>query len=87
MKKLALYAVCAGLLLVAVPAATAVDVLLGAGVVASAPYPDLAALPLQALLPVAALSELPEPQVFAMMVLGPVLIGYRANRDNHEKFK
>lgn len=33
------------------------------------------------------LSELPEPEVFAMMLLGLVLIGYRASRDSSEKFK
>lgn len=32
-------------------------------------------------------SELPEPEVFAMMLLGLVLIGYRARRDSSEKFK
>lgn len=33
------------------------------------------------------MSELPEPEVFAMMLLGLVLIGYRASRDSSEKFK
>ena len=32
-------------------------------------------------------SELPEPEVFAMMLVGLVLIGYRASRDSSEKFK
>jgi hypothetical protein len=32
-------------------------------------------------------SDLPEPAVFAMMLLGLVLIGYRASRDSSEKFK
>lgn len=32
-------------------------------------------------------SDLPEPAVFAMMLLGLVLIGYRARRDSSEKFK
>jgi hypothetical protein len=32
-------------------------------------------------------SELPEPAVFAMMLVGLVLIGYRASRDSSEKFK
>jgi hypothetical protein len=49
--------------------------------------PDLAAVPLKAMLPTAQLSELPEPEVFAMMLLGLVLIGYRASRDSSEKFK
>lgn len=37
--------------------------------------------------PPAHMSELPEPEVFAMMLLGLVLIGYRASRDSSEKFK
>jgi hypothetical protein len=32
-------------------------------------------------------SDLPEPAVFAMMLLGLVLIGYRASRDSSEKFR
>jgi hypothetical protein len=35
----------------------------------------------------AAMSELPEPEVFAMMLVGLVLIGYRASRDSSEKFE
>lgn len=35
----------------------------------------------------ARMSELPEPEVFAMMLVGLVLIGYRARRDSNEKFK
>lgn len=31
-------------------------------------------------------SAVPEPEVFAMMLLGLVLIGYRASRDSDEKF-
>jgi hypothetical protein len=34
-----------------------------------------------------AMSELPEPEVFAMMLVGLVLIGYRASRDSSEKFE
>jgi hypothetical protein len=34
-----------------------------------------------------AMSELPEPEVFAMMLLGLLLIGYRARRDSSDKFK
>lgn len=49
-------------------------------------HPDLAPVPLKAMLPTAQLSELPEPEVFAMMLLGLVLIGYRASRDSSEKF-
>lgn len=33
------------------------------------------------------LSELPEPEVFAMMLVGLVLIGYRAGRDSSDKFR
>jgi hypothetical protein len=33
-----------------------------------------------------ATSELAEPEMFAMMLLGLVLIGYRATRDSSEKF-
>ncbi len=37
--------------------------------------------------PPANMSELPEPEVFAMMLLGLILIGYKAGRDSSEKFK
>jgi hypothetical protein len=37
--------------------------------------------------PPASMSELPEPEVFAMMLVGLILIGYRARRDSDEKFK
>jgi len=37
--------------------------------------------------PPANMSELPEPEVFAMMLLGLILIGYKASRDSSEKFK
>ena len=33
------------------------------------------------------MSELPEPEVFAMMLLGLILIGVKAGRDSSEKFK
>jgi hypothetical protein len=33
------------------------------------------------------ISELPEPEVFAMMQVGLILLGYRARRDGSEKFK
>jgi hypothetical protein len=33
------------------------------------------------------MSELPEPEVFAMMLVGLILIGYRASRDSSEKFE
>ncbi len=34
-----------------------------------------------------ATSELAEPEMFAMMLVGLVLIGYRATRDSSEKFR
>lgn len=37
--------------------------------------------------PSTSMSELPEPEVFAMMLVGLVLIGYRASRYNSDKFK
>ena len=37
--------------------------------------------------PPASMSELPEPEVFDMMLVGLILIGYRASRDSSEKFK
>jgi hypothetical protein len=37
--------------------------------------------------PSPSISELPEPEVFAMMLVGLILIGYRASRDSSEKFK
>ena len=37
--------------------------------------------------PPASMSELPEPEVFAMMLVGLVLLGYRARRDSSEKFE
>lgn len=40
-----------------------------------------------AALPAPSMSELPEPEVFAMMLVGLVLIGYRAHRDSSETFK
>lgn len=33
------------------------------------------------------MSELPEPEVFAMMLLGVVLIGWRVSRHSDEKFE
>lgn len=37
--------------------------------------------------PPTSMSELPEPEVLAMMLVGLVLIGYRASRDSSEKFE
>lgn len=39
------------------------------------------------IIPPSHLSELPEPEVFAMMLVGLILIGYRAGRDSSDKFK
>ena len=47
---------------------------------AAAPRPDIVTVPTH-------MSDLPEPEVFAMMLVGLVLLGYRARRDSNEKFK
>ena len=88
LKTFALLAAVCGLLGASAPA-QAVEVLSSASTPRAAQprHPDLAALPLRATLPLAPLPQLPEPEVFAMMLLGLVLIGYRASRDNDEKFK
>lgn len=41
----------------------------------------------QVIAPPVNMPEMPEPEVFAMMLLGLVLIGYRANRHSDEKFE
>lgn len=41
----------------------------------------------QIVTPPSHLSELPEPEVFAMMLVGLLLIGYRAGHDSSDKFK
>lgn len=88
-KKFAFAAACT-LALAAAPA-SAIEVLTNhSAVMASAVatrQPDLAAAPGSILLPTSQLSELPEPEVFAMMLLGLVLIGYRSSRNSSEKFK
>lgn len=53
---------------------------------AQAVTPSLPAPPRMAALP-PSMSELPEPEVFAMMVVGLVLLGFRARRDSSEKFE
>ncbi len=59
----------------------------GAGDAAGAASPYAPARTGTALLGVP-MSELPEPEVFAMMLVGLVLIGYRARRDGgSDKFK
>jgi hypothetical protein len=52
------------------------------------PHPSRAGAPHGATVVLSSrISELPEPEVFAMMLVGLVLIGYRASRDSDEKFK
>lgn len=89
MKIYATAAACLLALGLAAPA-SAIEVLnnshaLGAAV--SERQPDLTAVPGSVLLTTQQSSELPEPEVFAMMLLGLVLIGWRASRDSSEKFK
>ena len=50
-------------------------------------HPDLAPLAGRTVAHYALLPELPEPEVLAMMLLGLVLIGYRASRESDETFK
>lgn len=60
------------------------------GPAANTPQPvrSLSVTPRQDIVtPPANMSELPEPEVFAMMLLGLVLIGYKAGRSSSEKFK
>lgn len=52
-----------------------------------APLPHLAITRRdQIVTPLTHLPELPEPEVFAMMLVGLVLIGYRVSRDGGDKF-
>lgn len=52
-----------------------------------APLPNLAVTRRdQMVTPLTHLPELPEPEVFAMMLVGLVLIGYRVSRDGGDKF-
>jgi hypothetical protein len=83
MKTRAVWAALALACSVAAPAG-AIEVF--AGTAAVAPYPDLAPLGVRSVAFAALLPELPEPDVVAMMLLGLVLIGYRASRDSDEKF-
>lgn len=88
MKTIALTAALALTLGTAVPA-SAIEVLTNNAVLASADQrqPDLTAAPARVVTEQMSLSELPEPEVLAMMLVGLVLIGYRASRDSNEKFK
>lgn len=85
MKKLALTAALALAVGIALPA-SAIEVVNNHSPQA-ARVPDLAAVPQAVMLNNLELSELPEPEVLAMMLVGVVLIGYRASRDSNEKFK
>jgi hypothetical protein len=68
--------------------ASAIDLVPNGSGVAVNRVPDTAVSPgVQFMLPSTRMSELPEPEVFAMMLVGLVLIGYRARRDSSEKFK
>lgn len=75
--------------LVEVPAAAGLTA--GVAIVHAAAGPRAADLTVaqavQVVAPPANMSELPEPEVFAMMLLGLCLIGYRASRHSDEKFE
>ncbi len=88
MKTFALTAALALTLGFALPA-SAIEVVTNNAVLASAAQrqPDLTAAPARVETDHMVLSELPEPEVLAMMLVGLVLIGYRASRDSNEKFK
>lgn len=59
-----------------------------APVASSAALRNLAATPdTRIVTPPTHLPELPEPEVFAMMLVGLVLIGYKASRNSSDKFK
>ncbi len=84
MKNTVLAAACALALGAALPAG-AIEIVTNDRVVLR--QPDLAPVLGSNVLPTAQLSELPEPEVFAMMLVGLILIGYRASRDSDETFK
>ena len=67
--------------------ASAIEVLNNSQAAAVQRLPDLVPAHTAVMLPTQQSSELPEPEVFLMMLLGLVLIGYRASRVNDEKFK
>jgi hypothetical protein len=85
-KKLALAATLA-MVLGAHAHASVMEIASEHGPVGSGPRPALTAPPegVAILQPVS--SDLAEPAVFAMMLLGLCLIGYRARRDSSETFK
>ena len=86
MKKFTIPAVLALAFAAALPA-QAIEVVNNQSAAVAPRLPDLAAAPRTVALTSVQSSELPEPEVFAMMLLGLVLIGYRASRDSNEKFK
>jgi hypothetical protein len=54
----------------------------------NAPLPNLAITRRDGIItPLTDLPQLPEPEVFAMMLVGLVLIGYRVSRDRGDKFR
>ncbi|GGE60048.1 PEP-CTERM sorting domain-containing protein [Massilia psychrophila] len=86
MKKFALAAMLA-MALGAHARASVMEIVSAHGAVSSAPHAALTAPPegVAVLQPVS--SDLAEPAVFAMMLLGLCLIGFRARRDGSETFK
>ena len=86
MKRIAL-AAALGVLVCGAVQAAAID--LDNGRAASMRVADLSTLQRNEVVapPPASMSELPEPEVLAMMLVGLVLIGYRASRHSSEKFK
>lgn len=86
MKKLLLAAAALLALAVATPAG-AIEIVNNSRAAAEPGQAVLPAMPPKAAMPATQLSELPEPEVLAMMLLGLVLIGYRASRDASETFK
>ncbi|WP_426103170.1 hypothetical protein [Massilia sp. TSP1-1-2] len=84
MKTVAMFAVLALACTVVAPACALEEV---ASSAVAQQRPALAAVPGPAVTPGWHLPELPEPDVVLMMLVGLVLISYRASRDNDEKFK
>ncbi len=83
MKPFAMIAAVTLLLCAPLPGA-AIEVVSNVGGLAR--QPELAAVPVHTVVPQTMLPHLPEPEVVAMMLVGLVLIGYRARRDSDEKF-
>lgn len=82
MKQFALATLCS--LLCGVAHAAAIELVVPARV---HPVADISLVARHAVVAPPAMSELPEPEVFAMMLVGVILIGYRASRHSSEKFK